>query len=572
MKRLMKWIIPLLLVVLLIGSAFWYMLVYDRSTVQDFLNAQARNSAKDGHFSTATWFYNLSYKLSDKDEDVAIELAKIYKSAGNYTKAEATLTNAIADGGTADLYIALCQTFVEQDKLLDAVTMLENIADPAIKAELDSMRPAAPTVDQPSGFYSEYITLHLTSGNGTLYVSTDGSYPTLASQPSSGVITLEGGETKVYALSIAENGLVSPVAIFNYTIGGVVEDVTLQDPAIDAYVRQTLMLADGAVISTKDLWSITEMTVPENAETLADLKHFIALKKLEINGIDFADPGVLSGMTGLQELIVTDSTLSSLSALKNMTKLQKLTLSNCSISSISDLAGLKELTELDLSNNAIGDISALESMGLLERVNLSDNAVSDVSALAHLSVLTELNLANNALTSISGLSACQELTTLNVSGNSLTDLSTVAELPSLVSLSAAHNALTNVDALSNSTELETLDVSNNQITSLNGISGLSMLSELNISHNQITSLPDLGGDSSLVRLIADYNQITDISALRGLSYLNYVYLDYNPELTDVSPLTDCYRLIQLNAFGTKVTTESVASMVDRDVVVNYDPT
>jgi len=39
MKRIMKWVFPLLLVALLIGSAGWYMFVYDRSTVQDFLNA-----------------------------------------------------------------------------------------------------------------------------------------------------------------------------------------------------------------------------------------------------------------------------------------------------------------------------------------------------------------------------------------------------------------------------------------------------------------------------------------------------------------------------------------------------
>ena len=145
MKNIMKRIVPLLLVVALIASACWYIFVYDRETVRDFLMAQARNCAQNGHFEAATWFYDISYEFAGEDENVAIDLAQIYKASGNYTKAEYTLVSAIADGATSELYMALCQTYVEQDKLLDAVNMLDKVADPAIKAELDALRPAAPT-------------------------------------------------------------------------------------------------------------------------------------------------------------------------------------------------------------------------------------------------------------------------------------------------------------------------------------------------------------------------------------------------------------------------------------------
>ena len=36
MKKIVKWILPLVLIIALIGSAIWYMFVYDRNTVQDF--------------------------------------------------------------------------------------------------------------------------------------------------------------------------------------------------------------------------------------------------------------------------------------------------------------------------------------------------------------------------------------------------------------------------------------------------------------------------------------------------------------------------------------------------------
>lgn len=573
MKRLMKWIIPLLLVVLIITSAFWYMLVYDRSTVQDFLNAQARNSAKNGHFDTATWFYNLSYQLSDQDQNVAIELAEIYKSAGNYTKAEATLTNAIADGGTAELYIALCKTFVEQDKLLDAVTMLENIADSDIKAELDAQRPAAPTVDQAPGFYSEYITLNFSHEGGTLYVSTDGDYPSTASSPNNSAVTLEGGETKIYALCVAENGLVSPISIFNYTIGGVIEDVTLADPSIDALVRSKLSFNENTMLSTKDLWSITELDLSTGVTTLEDLKYFIHLEKLNITGLNLTDLSMLSGMTKLQELNITNCTVSaSLAPLNKLTALTHLTISGSSVSALNELTDLHTLTYLDLSDNAIGNISALANMTALEQVNLSQNAITDPAPLAGLTKLTKLNLSSNALTSVSALGSCTALTSLDVSGNGLTDLSALGKLTGLHSLWATNNALTNVDALSACTSLEELNVSHNQIASLECLSGITSLRELNFAYNLLTSIPYLGDGSELVKVVGDNNQITDISALAGLPRLNYVFLDYNPDLSDVSALTSCSLLAQLDVFGTQVTSDSVAPLISMDVVVNYDPT
>ena len=145
MKTFLKRIIPLFLVVALIASLCWYIFVYDRDTVRDFLLAQARSCAENGHFEAATWFYDISYEFAGEDENVAVDLARIYKEAGNYTKAEYTLASAIADGATSELYIALCQTYVEQDKLLDAVNMLDNIADSKIKEEITAMRPASPS-------------------------------------------------------------------------------------------------------------------------------------------------------------------------------------------------------------------------------------------------------------------------------------------------------------------------------------------------------------------------------------------------------------------------------------------
>ena len=133
MKRALKRILPILLGIVVIVSIVWYLFVYDRDFTRDMLLTQARFFEGQGNHTVAAWLYDQAYRQSEDNESVAIELAEQFKAAGNYTKAEYTLSNAIADGGSAELYVALCKTYVEQDKLLDAVTMLDNITDAAVQ-------------------------------------------------------------------------------------------------------------------------------------------------------------------------------------------------------------------------------------------------------------------------------------------------------------------------------------------------------------------------------------------------------------------------------------------------------
>ena len=179
MNKLTRFLVPLLLIILIIVSIGWYLFVYDRDFTRDMLLQQARYFEDMDEHSIAAWLYNQAYIQSGEDEAVAIELAERFKSIGNYTKAEYTLSNAIADGGSANLYIALCKTYLEQDKLLDAVTMLDNVTDPAILEVLNEMRPAAPTANYEPGFYNQYIQLELNHEGETLYYSDKGQYPSI---------------------------------------------------------------------------------------------------------------------------------------------------------------------------------------------------------------------------------------------------------------------------------------------------------------------------------------------------------------------------------------------------------
>ena len=107
MKRVLKRILPICLAALVFCSIAWYLFVYDRDFTRDMLLSAARHFESEGDHSAAAWIYDLAYRHANNDENVAIELAEQYKSAGNYTKAEVTLSKAIRDGGTAKLYIRL---------------------------------------------------------------------------------------------------------------------------------------------------------------------------------------------------------------------------------------------------------------------------------------------------------------------------------------------------------------------------------------------------------------------------------------------------------------------------------
>ena len=571
MKKVMKILIPLLLVAATLISIGWYLLVYDRDFTRDVLVSQARRSEEKGNYDLATWFYDLAYNYADQDQDVAIELAEQYKSIGNYTKAEYTLSNAIADGGNAELYIALCKTYVEQDKLLDAVTMLDNISDPAIKAELDARRPAAPMTTPESGFYSQHITVTVESNAGTLYVTANGIYPSTAMPAYSEPITLPTGETTIYALSVAEDGLVSPLTVTGYTIGGVIEPVKFADSSIEKALREQLGMGAEATVYTNDLWTIMEFTVPADAGTLEDIAKLPYLTSLTMEGHDLEDLKFLSSLTDLQTLSLTDCDVPAgdLAIVVSLPKLTDLTLANCGLSTIAGLKGANNLVTLNLNDNTIRNLEAISGMANLQELNLQHNAVTGLAALSGLNTLHTLDLSYNSITDISPLADCAGLRILNISQNQLTALDDVQSLETLEQLNAAHNNLTDIAVLANCTTLTKLDISNNAITDIAALSTLTKMTDFNFSHNAVTAIPTWPADCALVKIDGSYNQLENIDSLGSLQNLNHIMMDYNL-LTNIDALADCHLLMTVNVYGNEI--ESVDALLDRSIIVNFDPT
>ena len=571
MKHSSRKLVPIALALLIIASLVWYCFVYDRDFTRDMLLQQARYHSTHGNPSIASWFYDLAYEHSGQDENVAIELANQFKADGNYTKAEYTLSNAIADGGTAELYIALCQTYVEKDKLLDAVNMLDNIADPQIKAEIDAMRPAAPTADPAPGFYSQYISVNLNASSGTLYYTTDGEYPSTSDEPYSEPFTLSGGETTVQAVSVDENGLVSPRSIFGYTVGGVIEEVFFDDTAIENAVRELIGRTDGEALFSNELWAITSFTVPENAQYLDDLTKLSYLQSLQIEGQTLDSLRFLSSLTDLTELTLISCRFQTddLTIIAALPKLERLTLSDCSLSTVAGLDKAQNLVYLNLANNTIRNLEPLAALMKLQEIDLQHNALTGLNALSTLTNLQTLDVSYNSLTSIAPLATCTKLSWLNVNNNDLVTLGAVGNLSGLRYLAANSNDLTDISVVSECLSLTELHLASNSIEDITSLANLTRLEVLDFSGNSVAELPAFSDDAALRIIDGSNNQVKSLENLKNQMNLTHVYMDYN-KITSVAALENCYKLVLVNVYGNDI--DDVKALTEHDIIVNWDPT
>ncbi len=572
MKKAVRIILPILLAVCVLASSIWYLFVYDRAFTRDVLLTFARFSDNQGSHKLATWFYNQAYSQAGNSDEVAIELAEQYKSSGNFTKAEFTLSNAIADGGGVDVYIALCKTYIQQDKLLDAVTMLDNITNSDIKAQLDAIRPAAPTCTPAPGYYSQYLSVTLESADGgILYAANDGEYPSTAKDLYTKPIELVDGENTIYAVTVAENGLISPLAIFGYTVGGVITKMEFQDPILEAEIRSLLGVSADKELYNNDLWTIKDLSMPVGVKNFKDLQSMVFLERLTIDNGTSGQLGSLSALVNLTELNISGVAVSQdeLGVIGALPKLQILSLRNCSLTGISPLLKATGIVKLDLSGNSIRNLDAIRAMGALQEVALQSNAINDLSPLASAAEIRSLNIASNAVTSIAPLGSLHKLTWLDASTNAITELGDLSKLTGLTYLNLKSNKLTSIKSLTGCTAMEELNISSNSLTDISSLSNVKSIINLDFSYNQISKLPDFSTNCELVTINGSYNKISSLSALSGLKNLSFVNMDYNSAISSVKPLASCPVLIEVNVYGTKVS--KVTDLTEQSIIVNYNP-
>lgn len=572
MKKALKIIIPILLILILLFVAYWFFFQYRSDITADVFERWGDRKAEAEDYGGAAKYYGYAHNLNPNDTELSVKLAEAYRQDGNYTKAEYTLVHAIySDADNIDLYMNLSKIYLEQDKMMDAQLMLDHISNETVRAQLDTMRPAAPVISPDGGKYSDYISVSATYAEGTTcYLTVDGEFPSLKQEPYSEPVALEGGETTVCAVAVSDNGLVSTAVYAGYTIAGVIEDAIFEDASLEAYVQE-LLNKNGRKLQTDDLWSIKELEIPDTVTSLTDLHYFVGLESLTAHDIPGADYAFLAEMPHLKNLSLAGCSLSSdaLKYIGGCTELETLDLSNCGISNISALSTLNQLKVLNLDDNSINNLTALGKCSSLEELHICRNAVTALTPLASLSNLKILDVSLNSIDTIAPIIKCTSLSELNVSDNKLTDLEGIGSLKNLTSLIASKNEIESVEGIEKCTKLEVFNLANNLLVDISGLANIKTLTDINIDYNDVLEVPDFVDDCALVSFSAAHNFLEDCEGLSGLPNLNYVNMDYN-NIRDISCLLDCNCLVQVNVFGTYI--KDADEFRNRGIIVNYDPT
>lgn len=562
-----KALIVLIVLAVLVSAAFG--VLYFVFTA-DHMKSWGDDALADGNIDRAVMWYEYAVQNEPENVDLVLALVDANLADNNFTHAERNLVKAIQRKPDAALYAKLSAVYVMQDKLMDAQIMLDGIADAAVRAELDALRPDAPVVTPEGGEYHDLISVTMTSPH-TIYYSLSDRYPSTADAPYAEPLFLDAGTSSVRAIAVSHDGLVSPLFETSYLLVGVVQEIRFASPELETIIRDTLCLSDSEAVLSSDLWSITELELPAEITVLSDLQYFENLESLVIRGSSAEDYSFLSKLFALKTLDVSGSAISAqtLKYIGLLPELTELNLSECGLTDISSLANATSLVTLDLSNNSIQDISALEELSHLETLNLQTNAVNLLSSLSKMPALRELNIANNNLSTLAPLENSKNLVTLIADNNQLMDVGILVSMDSLEYFTAANNRIADVSCLVSCTKLTYLDLSHNRLSSIDAMAKLVNLTYIDISHNSVTALPELPMMEQLQTFYASYNSLTSVVALSGQPLLAYVNLDYNAELTDVTCLADCAMLVRLDVFGTQVS--DIQSLLDMSVIVNYDP-
>ncbi len=569
MKTFVRATLLILLVAGIVFGTAWYLLEYDTDFTHDALLYGAQYFEEKGQPGLSTWLYDKAYLYGQSIEHISLELAEYYTSTGNYAKVESTLKRAIDDGGGVDIYIALSKAFLAQDKLLDALQLVESVTDPALRSKLDLLRPAAPTPDFSEGHYNEHISVSFRSDSGSIYVS-DKDIPSIESQPHSDPITLESGETVLYSVAVGESGLVSPLTTHRYVIFGVVEKVTFADEKMEEAIRAAASIPYGVTVYTNDLWDVLTFEIPEEAQDFSDLKYLPFLEKLTVPESS-ASLSPIRDLKHLTHLSVRNTFMDqeTLQAVLCLTGMKELTLHGCGITSLNGFEQLTGLTYLDIGSNVLTDITPLAGMTGLKVLTINNSAVVDLSALQNMTALRELNLSMNSIKDVTPLASLPALEKLDLNNNQISNIRPLGKLVGLTHLDLSNNKISSVSYLSTCLNLQELTLANNTISGITSLASLVNLERLDVTSNSISTLPSFPKKCALTALEAANNKITSIKPLSGLENLNTVNLDNNPKLSKVSDLANCTKLVSLSVFGTKV--KEVSELTEQGIVVYYNP-
>lgn len=558
--------------------------------------AQSQNDLKK-----ALACYEKCLKISPEDLDARLQSVLIYRTQGNYEKAESLLNEGLSlQPRYEEYYRQMVYLLTDQNRVSEALDYLDGIGATYIIVKLNAERPGAISSAPLPGIFTSAVDVTLNvPQNTTVYYTTDGTAPNRNSTIYSAgeVIRIEKGTVNIRAVAINDAGMPSVEYDVSYRVYSERTEYQFRDPKVEQLVRLVLNKKNGTIYY-KDLESVITLDCAAGAaagvggqiNVLDDLPEMPNLKTVNLNGeksISSFEP--LRRLTQLEDLSLDGCNLTDgqFNQVSSIVWLNTLSAENNGLTTLSPILSILSLTDLDVSGNQIKSVPALTRLSALKKLDISSNALSSVSWLTNLKTLGELNISNNLITDLSPLSTCSALTNLNASSNLFTSITPLAGCTRLETLNLSNNEILSLADLKDLSGLSNLSVANTGISSLESIAGIAKLTTLDVSGTTVrdftaltsTTLKNLYAANcdisdlttmvmlgSLEMLDVSGNILTDIGAVALMYQLNILNISNN-YITDFSPLLNCPRLSSVNCKGSKIPDAVMSKLVKNNVSV-----
>ena len=568
--------------------------VFGSSEKYYLLGVEAQNQS---NLKKALEHYEKCLEIDPGKNEARLQAVLIYRSQGNYKKAEQLLSEGLSlQPRYEEYYRQMVYLLVEQNRVAEALDYLDGITTTYIVVKLNEERPSAIYAQTQPGIYASAQDIILGVPDGTtVYYTLDGTAPDLNSEQyvTGQPIRIEKqGTTNLRAVAINDAGMPSPEFDVAYRIYNENTKYEFKDSKIEKLVRAALgrpdgnlyyrdleaitaldcSAADGSVAVLDDLLEMPNLETlsldrEKNIQSYEPLRRLGQLRSLSMDGCGLTDGQLpqIAVVIWLTSLSVEDNALTTLSPVASMLALTDLDASGNRIKTVPSVSRLSSLKNLDLSDNAINNLSWLSSHKTLNYLNLSDNLISDLTELSTCSALVELNLADNTFTSAAPLSGCSRLETLSISGSGVTNLSEIASLSHLSNLDVSHTKIESLDVLKSMGSLTSLNVSGTKVRDFSPLTG-SVLKNLYASGCELEDLSTLASLGSLEVLDVSGNTVSDISVFALMVQLSVLNVSNN-YVVDFSPLLNCDNLSSVNCKGCGLTAAMEEALTRKGIVV-----
>lgn len=200
---------------------------------------------------------------------------------------------------------------------------------------------------------------------------------------------------------------------------------------------------------------IGDVYYPREAETLdlsdleltnasiANLKHFKNLRKLNLSDNYITDLSVLEGLDKLENLNFNNNNVSDISFAYGMDNLVKISAENSGVYDLSPLKGKTKLKEAFFGNSYVTDATPLSDSRELEKIGFNEMQIGDLEAFRGMEKLEMVCLSGCNISDISPLSDSHGLKYVYIGRNNVSDLSPLKNCDEIYELFIDNNPINN---------------------------------------------------------------------------------------------------------------------------------